>query len=66
MFSNFEEDPIESAGLFEGDIDNVSMDDLQSTDTRVSQGFLKLYPYNESYEKKGYRYILNQVNQLIF
>jgi len=34
MFSNFEEDPIESAGLFEGDIDNVSMDDLQSTDTR--------------------------------
>ena len=41
MFSNFEEDPIESAGLFEGDIDNVSMDDLQSTDTRVSKGFLK-------------------------
>ncbi len=36
MFANFEEDPIESAGLFEGDIDNVSMDDLQSTDTRVS------------------------------
>ena len=40
MFSNFEEDPIESAGLFEGDIDNVSMDDLQSTDTRVSKEVL--------------------------
>jgi len=34
LFSNFEEDPIESAGLFEGDIDNVSMDDLQSMETR--------------------------------
>jgi len=29
LFTDFEEDPIESAGLFEGDIDNVSMDDLK-------------------------------------
>ena len=34
-------DPIESAGLFEGDIDNVSMDDMhqiRSGGQRVSQG----------------------------
>ena len=34
-------DPIESAGLFEGDIDNVSMDDMnqiRSGEQRVSQG----------------------------
>ena len=33
-------DPIESAGLFEGDIDNVSMDDMnqiRSGEQRVSQ-----------------------------
>ena len=37
MYSDFEEDPIESAGLFEGDIDNVSMDDIKSPDSRVSK-----------------------------
>ena len=42
LFSNFEEDPIESAGLFEGDIDNVSMDDLQSMETRVGIMFFFL------------------------
>jgi len=29
LFNDFEDDPIESAGLFEGDIENVSMDDLK-------------------------------------
>ena len=36
-FGEFEEDPTQYAGLFEGDIDNVSMDDFKaSVGQRVS------------------------------
>ena len=41
----FEADPIHSAGLFEGDIDNVSMDDLATMrggEFKVSQSQLEM------------------------
>ena len=42
-FGEFEEDPIQFAGLFEGDIDNVSMDDIKaSADQRVSFKLLSM------------------------
>ena len=42
----FEADPIHSAGLFEGDIDNVSMDDLRTMRTGE---FGKVRPNNQSF-----------------
>ena len=50
-----DEDPIESAGLFEGDIDNVSMDDMhqiRSGELRVSQGEGETEKQRETYRNR--------------
>ena len=46
----FEADPIHSAGLFEGDIDNVSMDDLRTMRTGE---FGKVRPNNQSFRAEA-------------